>query len=225
MIKAVVFDWDGTLADTLSSHLKVYRQALRGIATLSDSDLYLNEGKKSWEILLSAAPQLGERKAKELAREKQRMFRKLPGSRRLYPGAENLLRKVKAGGLMLGLVTGTTRKNVESVIGKDLKDLFDHITTADETVNSKPHPEPYIRCLEDLGVRPDESIAVENAPLGIESAKRAGMFCIAITSTLPEERLTRADAVVPNLEEAGRVIDSVANGSFFPENTVPEAKA
>jgi beta-phosphoglucomutase len=209
MIRAVVFDWDGTLADTLPSHLKVYRGVLRGIAEMKDIDLYANEGKKSWEIIFSVAPQIGELRAKELAERKQELFRKLPGEKRIYPGAEELLRKIKLMGLKLGLVTGTVRKNVESIISKDMIRLFDHITAADETRKSKPHPEPYLRCLEALKMKPWESVAVENAPLGIQSAKAAGMVCIAVETTLPRKYLKEADFVVRGLEEVEGVIDSL----------------
>jgi beta-phosphoglucomutase len=71
----------------------------------------------------------------------------------------------------------------------------------------KPHPEPYLKAAKALGVKPSECAVIENAPYGVASAKKAGMFCIAITSSLPKEYLKRADVVVDSLAEARIFID------------------
>ena len=213
MIKAVVFDWDGTLADTLPVHYMAFKQVLKDRFDFKPMDLYIREGKKSQEIIAEAAPGLAHDEVSELRKKKQELFRKLFVKRKLYPGVPELLSRLKHDGFMLGLVTGTVRRNIEHTLSRELMALFDHITTADDIQNSKPHPEPYQRCLTDLGVEPKESIAVENAPLGIQSAKAAGMTCIAIESTLPESYLKGADFVVKNLKEAGKLIESLASGS------------
>jgi beta-phosphoglucomutase len=88
--------------------------------------------------------------------------------------------------------------------------LFDHLTTSDESDRPKPDPDPYLKCAAGLGVRPEECVAIDNAPLGVESAKSAGMMCIALTSTLEKEDLKRADFVVDSLREAGRIIKKVS---------------
>ncbi len=87
--------------------------------------------------------------------------------------------------------------------------LFDYILTTDETKHPKPDPEPYLNCLKALQIDPKESIAVENAPLGIASAKRAGMRCVAIMSTLKREHLSEADYIVKDLREASFTIEGI----------------
>ena len=84
--------------------------------------------------------------------------------------------------------------------------LFDFIQTGDETEKPKPDPEPYLKCAKGLGITPDEAVVIENAPLGVESAKSAGMICIALTSTVGAEYLRRADFVIGGLKDAEEII-------------------
>ena len=99
------------------------------------------------------------------------------------------------------LVTGTERKNAEHMLGPLLA-RFDAVVTHELTTEEKPHPAPYLLGAKLLSTPPERCVAFENAPRGIASAKRAGARCIAITSTLPRERLLAADAVVGDLNEA-----------------------
>jgi len=71
----------------------------------------------------------------------------------------------------------------------------------------KPHPEPYLRCARLLRVKPSQCVVIENAPFGIISAKKAGMFCLALTTSLPAEYLKEADMVVENLSETFGIIE------------------
>ena len=77
---------------------------------------------------------------------------------------------------------------------------FQAIVTGEDTTVGKPSPEPYLRGAEKLGVRPEACIVVENAPIGIESAKRAGAYCIALCTTVSREALRQADEIVDSFE-------------------------
>ena len=209
MIKAVVFDWNGTLIDDLRVHLLGFREALDGIRKISEEEFYMLEGMKGIEIITRLAEGRDKKEIKHLFKIKRDYYNKHAPEIKLFPGARTLLRKLKGRGLKLGLVSGTARVNLDAGIRKKTQALFDHITTADEVTHAKPHPEPYLRCIQDLGVKPSEAIAVENAPLGVESAKAAGLLCIAITTTLPPSYFKKADKVVTSLEEAGDVIESM----------------
>ena len=78
---------------------------------------------------------------------------------------------------------------------------FDVIISGDDTEKGKPNPEPYLAAMQKLNILPIESLVIENAPLGIQSAKTAGAYCIAITTTLGREYLKEADEVVKNHRE------------------------
>lgn len=212
MIKAVVFDWNGTLIDDLGVHLRGFRKALEGIREISEKEFYMLEGSNGINIITKLAGGLDEKEINHLHKKKMEYYQRHAPDIKLFPGAVALLRKLKADGLRLGLVTGTSRVNLDAGIRKETQAFFDHITTADEVTHPKPHPEPYLRCIQDLGVQPSEAIVVENAPLGVESAKAAGLYCIAITTTLPPSYLRKADRVVKSLGEAGNAIESMLSG-------------
>jgi len=81
------------------------------------------------------------------------------------------------------------------------------VVTGDSVKKGKPHPEPYLKAASVLGLRPKQCLVVENAPFGIASAKKAGMFCIAITTSLPRDYLKQADIIVDRLEDITGIIE------------------
>jgi beta-phosphoglucomutase-like phosphatase (HAD superfamily) len=78
---------------------------------------------------------------------------------------------------------------------------FDALVTGDQVSRGKPDPEPYLRGAESLGLAPQECIAVENAPLGVQSARRARIYCIAICSTVSRDKLAEADEILESFED------------------------
>jgi len=214
MIKAVIFDWDGTLADNLHYHFLAFKEALHGKIDLKPLDLYIREGGRSFDIvsdlLKSKDTDIDDiSEIKEVVETSRKIYKKLAGGLKMKPAGRELIMRLKKHGFKIGLVTGSYRKSVCIHLTPDEMELFDHIVTADETKNPKPSPQPYLLCMRALGIEPGESVVIENAPLGIDSAKSAGMLCIAITSTLPEKYLLKADFVVPDLLKAGMVIDKL----------------
>ncbi|MFA4984764.1 MAG: HAD family phosphatase, partial [Candidatus Omnitrophota bacterium] len=95
----------------------------------------------------------------------------------------------------------TPMRELSSIIPSGIRGLFDAIVSGDSVKKGKPHPEPYLEASRILGLRPQDCLVVENAPFGIESAKKAGMFCIAITTGLPREYLRQADITVERLDD------------------------
>ena len=101
----------------------------------------------------------------------------------------------------LGIVTAAKRKTFESTIPTNFKKKFNVIITGDETKKGKPSPEPYLLAAKKLNKKKSNCIVVENAPLGILSAKKAGMFCIAISSTVSKLHLYKADIIIDKFNE------------------------
>ena len=98
------------------------------------------------------------------------------------------------------MVTGTSRRNIEHHFGAWLQN-FDAIVTADDVKRTKPDPEPYLQALAKLGLDAAACVVVENAPLGVRSAKAAGLRVIAVTSTNPAELLKEADVIVEKVAD------------------------
>lgn len=119
----------------------------------------------------------------------------------LYPGVEALLAALRRRGMALGIVTAGLRDRIERSVPAAFLARFDTVVTGDQTPRGKPHPDPYLAGAKALNVATDECLAVENAPLGIEAAKSAGMYCVAVCSTVAADRLSRADEVVPSIGE------------------------
>ena len=94
---------------------------------------------------------------------------------------------------------------MEHSLGPDQRACFDFILTGDEIERAKPDPEPYLTAARRIGLEPGECIVIENAPLGIEAAKAAGMQCIAVESTLKRDHLGSADYI---FKDIGELIDS-----------------
>ena len=103
---------------------------------------------------------------------------------KLYPGAVQLVKNLKVKGYLLGLVTGGNAKRLLNIGIESLLELFDVRITGDMVNKGKPSPEPYLKAAKILNVNNNSCLVIENAPLGIKSAKKSGMTCIAVSSTL-----------------------------------------
>ena len=209
--KAIIFDMDGVIVDSMPYHLLAWHEALRPLGIrVSCFDVYAREGER-WDkslrdFLRQAKIRPTNAVLKKIFLRRKKIFSKY-FKRFIFKGTEEFLRCLKKQGYLLGLVTGTPTAEIKRILPKKLKDLFNCVVAGDMVKNGKPHPEPYLKAAQNLSLSPKECIVVENAPLGIESAKRAGMFCLAITTSLPREYLKAADIVVNALEEITGVIE------------------
>ena len=207
--RAVLFDMDGVIADTMPLHYEAWRRAfeISGI-TIEKMDVYLREGMTTWAM----AEKIAEAKGRELSREqldrivedKSIFFTKLAMEKaKAYEGVAETLRMLRNNGLKAALVTGSRRNAVGAVLKKiGLEGEFDAIVCAEDVKLGKPGPEPYEAAIKKLGVNRLNCIVVENAPLGIESAKAAKVdYVIAVATTLPESYLSRADDVMSSISD------------------------
>jgi beta-phosphoglucomutase len=209
--KAIICDMDGVIVDSMPYHFLAWYEALRpyGIS-VKCFDVYSREGERWQKSLEDFLKGSGISPSKELFKKvftaRCRLFRNR-FKRFVFTGAREFLVCLKKKGYTLGLVTATTRGGVKEILPKNIEKLFDHIVTGDCVKKGKPYPEPYLKAARDLGVKPSECVVIENAPYGITSAKRAGMFCIALTSSLPKEYLKKADVIADKLEDISSLID------------------
>jgi HAD superfamily hydrolase (TIGR01509 family) len=128
------------------------------------------------------------------------------GDSPVMPFASDLLQKVKAEKREIYLVTGSGQASLLDGLQVHFPDIFkkERMVTAFDVTNGKPHPEPYLQALKKSGLTPAEVMVVENAPLGVESAKAAGLFVIAVnTGPLDEKVLwdSGADIVLSSMQE------------------------
>lgn len=211
-LRAVIFDVDGVLVQSMEKHYEAYRRTLapRGIE-VEPHMVYANEGRRSREVLEAIARDhdvsLSEDELAALNKQKQETFMSL-GPAPFYPGVPELIDKLHGHGLRVAMVTGTAKPNVRHHMG-DFVDKFEVVVTADDVTHTKPHPEPYQAALGKLGVEPREAVIVENAVFGIRSGKAAGVRVIGVASTLAPDELGEADVVVARISEVLPHLESV----------------
>lgn len=209
---AIIFDMDGVIVDSMPYHFIAWYEALRPFGVrVSCFDVYAREGEKwdtSMRDFLSAA---GVKPTDELLHRifecRKKIFRRY-FRRHIFKGAAEFIDCLARKGYTLALVTGTTRKGVMKILPAAIRKNFSVIVCGDDVKKGKPHPEPYLRAAKDLGVEPGKCVVIENAPYGIASAKKAGMFCIAVTTSLPKEYLKKADMAVNDLREITTIINT-----------------
>lgn len=215
--RAVVFDFDGTLADTMEDHFRAWQAAMADYGiSLGPEDYYPLEGVRVTDL-----PKLLFARHRQIPREEALVVRKKEHHYlrhchfAFYPGAEDLVRRLHDQGVPIAVVTAGLSDRLQRSVPSAFLQQFDAIVTGEDTEEGKPSPAPYLRGAEKLGVRSEECAVVENAPIGIESAKRAGAYCIAITSTVPRRYLEQADEVVDSFE---RLKDSPVIQGFLESN-------
>jgi beta-phosphoglucomutase len=203
MIKGALFDLDGVIADTLHYHYLAWQHmfAKRG-GSVRELTVLLHEGRASREILPTLMAESGVRIPEQewhgFIEEKRAYFRSIVQVG-YYPGAFETIEALKTRGFRVALVTACALKNMQHALGREQQRHFDFIITGDEVPRAKPNPDPYLIAARQLGLKAEECVVVENAPLGIEAAKNAGMYCVAVETTLGREHLKLADCVVARI--------------------------
>ena len=202
MIKAVLLDCDGVTADTLAYHIQAWRKVFEKYHVQIDPQIVrMNEGSPAWKIGEAVATQAGlelsENECKENALEKNNIFRAI-NKATIYDGVDKIIEECKKRRIKTGLVTGTAYKNLQAIIPKWLMHAFDVIVKEGDSERGKPFPDPYLTAAKKLGISGSECLVLENAPMGIKSAKSAGAYCIALSTTVPAEHLQEADEILPD---------------------------
>lgn len=201
-LKAVLFDMDGVLFDSMKNHTLAWYRTIAGLGIACErEEFYLCEGATGeWTINRIFRRAYGRDAAEEeierIYEEKNRRFNELPPVE-VMPGAKEVLEKVRNRGLKPVLVTGSGQRSLLERLEREFPGAFaaERMVTAFDVRQGKPHPEPYLKGLEKAGVTAAEAMVVENAPLGVQAAVAAGIFTAAVnTGPIPEQRLREAGA-------------------------------
>jgi HAD superfamily hydrolase (TIGR01509 family) len=198
MIKAVLFDMDGVLYDSMPLHIRAWSMVSdKYQLSYTPEDFYLFEGRTGGSTLdvlfrRTFGRDATEEEKRQIYQEKVDFFNR-ENTGRVMPGAVEVLEQVKAFGLEALLVTGSGQHSLINKLNQDFPGCFKpgKMVTAFDVQYGKPHPEPYLMGLAKAGVQASEAVVVENAPLGVQSAVAAGIFTVAVnTGPLPDKVLT-----------------------------------
>ncbi|HWY79735.1 MAG TPA: HAD family phosphatase [Candidatus Sulfotelmatobacter sp.] len=218
MIKAVIFDVDGTMVDSEPIHIDAWGKTLQfynhRLHDLSP-ELQANMAGKKPAIIaqemvedlhLSISPEI-------LLQKKTNIFMQMiKTDLQGMPGVVSSIKQLKKDGYKLGIGTSLTKDYVDIVLKYlNVRKYFDMIVTGDEIKNGKPHPDTYLTVAKKLGVKPEECIVIEDATSGIKSAKTAGCLCIAIeNSNVVPQNTSLADKIIRSLDEIDKkLIDTI----------------
>jgi beta-phosphoglucomutase len=209
--KAVFFDMDGIIIDSMPYHCISWFEALRKYDVhLSPMLIFQMEGAKWIEIVNPAFIQSNKKLTPEIIKaipyEREELLKKY-FKRYIFDGIPEFIKLLKNQGVLVGLVTGSYYREAQNILPKEVFDLFGTVVAGDCVTRGKPDPEPYLTAAKSLKVDPKECLVIENAPYGIKSAKSAGMTCYAVATSLSKEYLRQADKIFETHEELYKYFD------------------
>jgi beta-phosphoglucomutase len=188
MAQAVIFDMDGVLVDSYQAHYESWRALAAAIGqAFTEDDFARTFGRTSREIIRSlwAGACFSADEIRRLDERKEDLFRRQIARR--FPameGASDLLPALRAAGFRLAVGSSGPPANVDLVLDRlGGRDLFDAVVSGTDVVRGKPDPQVFLLAASRLGVVPDRCVVVEDAPAGVEAARRAGMVSVALLST------------------------------------------
>lgn len=200
--KAALLDMDGTLYDSMPRHAAAWIAMLDEIGIKStEREILMDEGRTGRDTIRDLYRKYLHREATDddcsrLYARKSELFAGMPPVE-LMPGAQKLVQNLLAHGLTTVLVTGSGQNTLLNRLEQDYPGAFppERRVTAYDVKQGKPHPEPFLRGMQLAGVEPWQAIAFDNAPLGVESASRAGALTVGVvTGDIPVEALVEAGA-------------------------------
>ena len=188
-LKGIFFDMDGVLFNSMPLHAKAWMQVFQeNNFPLPEEEPYMNEGSTAlYTVKKMYRKYRNEEVTEELAEKfrirKHQLMDSYPDAG-IMPGMKGLLEDISRSGISCWVVTGSAQSILIDRLEKEYQgSLFrDKMVTAHDVKIGKPHPEPYLKALEKSGLKNSEAIVIENAPMGVESAKAAGLFTIAVNT-------------------------------------------
>jgi len=217
VFKAVIFDWDGTVADTRKTVMESFRRVLSEAGcTISDEFIERRIGVGTRKIMEDALRECGvdfdEEALERLIERKVEYQAEMTGAVDLFDGVVELLDALY-GRVKIALATMGLRKVIDKLLSeKSIRRYFDVVVTADEAQKPKPNPEIFLQAARRMKVRSEECLVVEDSIFGVKAAKAAGMGCIAVPSgayTGEELRKEEPDLLIDSLKEKNRIMELI----------------
>ena len=209
-IKAVFFDQDGVLYNSMPYHAKSWAWAMtKHGMPYTEIECYRNEGRTSTGVIQEHHQRIfGTPASQELIeavyKDKSNMFTEMTGGfPGIIPNVDKVLQYLHEQGIQCWVVTGSGQRNLINALNETFDNVFSGIISSFDVQKGKPDPEPYLKAWEKSGFRKDECMVVENAPLGVRAAKAAGLFTVAVNTGPLDNQLLwdeKADIVLPNME-------------------------
>jgi beta-phosphoglucomutase len=208
VIRGIVFDFDGVIADSEPLHLRALQEVLTPLGLSVGREEYYarylgyDDAGAFRAIGNDRGLTLSEDDVRSLISAKSTVYQSLATSDGvLYAGATRCVEELAAE-YPLGIASGAQRHEIQSILRAGRLDRhFRFIVASGDTRTGKPAPDPYLRAAALHGFEPSECVAIEDSRWGIESARGAGMRCVGITHSYPASELAAADVIVERLDQ------------------------
>jgi len=212
---AFIFDMDGTNVDNMAFHTQSWITFFQRRGKIIDADEFFRAtaGRQGKEVIRShVGEHLLDEEVALLNDEKEAVYRELYGPhRKAIAGFDELIAQAKLHGIALAVATAGPNPNIAFTLdGLDLRRHFDAVVGAADVPRGKPHPDAFLEAARRCGVTPEHCTVFEDAPLGVEAARRAGMRAVALTTTLSADAFAEFDNVVRIVSDyAGLALDDL----------------
>jgi HAD superfamily hydrolase (TIGR01509 family) len=197
--KGIIFDMDGVLVDAMPFHAEAMSRAIKEITNheIDKKNIFLLEGMPSSDLVKEIFKRENINKkidvddddlAREIGSRKEQLFKQIQNAKGI-DGARELLEDLTSNcekSCIKAVVSGAAREEVETILEKNIgSKYFDFIITGDDIEKGKPDPEPFMIALNKMNLPASQVIVVENSPLGVEAANKAGLECIITLNNTP----------------------------------------
>jgi len=223
-IKGFLFDIDGTLCNTDPIHLVAIKEMFKraGSEHVVDEDFIRNHisGVDNPDITRNLLPHLSEEEAKQWILDKEALFRELAKDAiKPVDGLLELVEWIKKKNIKLGAVTNAPRANAELILeALGLKEKFDVVVAVDEARANKPSPEPYLRAMTLLNLKPRDCCVVEDSTTGATAAVAAKVHTIGILTSQTEEAM-KAVGVKQTIRNYNELLDEIVKATTTTTTT------
>ncbi len=199
--RAFIFDMDGTIVDNMSFHTAAWIAFFQRRGQDIDPDAFFlaTAGRHGHEVMRAyLGEHLRDAEVEQLICEKEALYRDLYAPhRKTVAGFDQLVALARAPGVALAVASAAPTANIDFTLdGLDLRRHFGVVVGAADVARGKPNPDVFLLAAERCGVAPEHCIVFEDAPLGVEAARRAGMRAVALTTTLPAAAFDQFDNVI-----------------------------
>lgn len=186
--KAFLFDLNGTMIDDMRFHAKAWgdiiNHELKGGLTKAEVTAQLYGKNEELLVRIFGEGRFTPEQMHKLSMEKERRYQAAYKPHlKLIDGLEGVLVEAMDEGIKMAIGSAAIRFNIDFVLDNlGIRNFFDAIVSADDVSVSKPHPDTFLSCANQLGLAPEECVVFEDAPKGVEAALNAGMDCVVLTT-------------------------------------------